>query len=163
MLFQRKSIRRLGDKSDNSQFRGNEDKSLITAAFKSLIESNSTESVSDKNKELDDKIKSSEDLNELLNFSKHAEFNKHNASTVIYVLYNWITNHRVKVSQVQDDKRYSKVCNMLGINKGISDQLLSVKNEKSTIFSSSSYEVLQAETEKKEIEKLNVFETIKVT
>lgn len=129
----------------------------------------SEESHSEISKELINRVKSAKNVNELLNFSKDPQFNKQLASTIIKVLFNWISAEKVNINTIISDRRYMKICDTLEISVNPSDQLSNTKvlpkkeMEEVEKSESSINELLQTVTNKNEIEKLSVPQMVNVS
>lgn len=126
----------------------------------------SQESSADIRKELNDRINSAKNVNELLNVTKDPEFDKQLASAIIHVLFNWISTDKVKINDIVNDRRYIKICDTLEISVTPGDPVSKTKLLKgikeNTSAESSLYELLQVVTNTSEIEKLSAPQMINV-
>lgn len=89
-------------------------KTLLKATFKSL--SLASEEESESTKKLNEKIKTAQTIKEILIMSDDPEFNKQNAATIILTLYNWISDGKIKLNDLQTQGRFWKILNKLEIN-----------------------------------------------
>ncbi|XP_014216202.1 uncharacterized protein LOC106644989 [Copidosoma floridanum] len=91
-------------------------KALLTATFKSLsITAENAES--DKIKELNERVRAAQTVDEILAVTDDPEFNKQNAATIIPILYNWISDDKVKISDLQTNNKFWKAFNKLSTYK----------------------------------------------
>lgn len=144
------------------------DQTLVSAAFKYLIELNESSSKEPTNKKhysgthsINSKIHSANTVDLLLDTVHHPGFKQHNASAVIHVLCNWVTTGKVVINDIQDDPRYQKVCKILGIEKQTLDGM-DTKTLLDGASKSSSYQILQTESVNRQVENLNTSEMISV-
>ncbi|XP_008204920.1 FAST kinase domain-containing protein 4 isoform X1 [Nasonia vitripennis] len=148
-------------KQRTAQKKINVDGSLITAAFKSLLEPpDKKEEITENITKLNDRINAATTVDEVLSTVENPEFNSQNAYSVVYVLCNWVTAGKIKMDEIQTDKRYLKICSMLGIKTNTA--VVNRKQDEDDNYNSAVYGLLQTEKTKKQIERFNVYEIITV-
>lgn len=159
--FQHEKFVKTPIKQRTMQRKINVDGSLITAAFKSLLEpQDKKETTTQKDTKINDRINAATTVDEVLSTADHPEFNSRNAYSVVYVLCNWVTAGKIKMVEIQTDKRYLKICNMLGIKTNTA--IVNRKQDEDDSYNSAMYGLLQTEKTKKQIERFNVHEMITV-